>query len=132
MGFLDVFKKKSVDIPIQSDGLGYDASALTRDVTGIPKSEVGYDADPNASLQTASMSAMMDNNFNQHNQFQQQPSSMMPQAQSGDMGRDLQMISLKLDAIKSEIDAMNQRIKNVEAIAEREQALQHPQQKKWY
>ena len=128
MGFLDVFKKKSDDLPIQNDGLGYDTSALTNDVTGIPKSEAGYGMDPNASLQTA----MMDSNFSQHNQFQQQPSSMIPQTQPGDMGRDLQMISLKLDAIKSEIDAMNQRIKNVEAIAEREQALQHPQQKKWY
>ena len=55
----------------------------------------------------------------------QNQQSMQPQ---GDMQKDLQIVSLKLDAIKSELDSMNQRIKKIEEIAEKEQATQ----KKWY
>jgi hypothetical protein len=45
--------------------------------------------------------------------------------------KDIQIISLKLDAIKSEMDSMNQRIKNIEMIAEKEQQPTTPQ-KRWY
>lgn len=46
-----------------------------------------------------------------------------------DLQKDIQILSLKLDAIKSELDSMNQRIKNIESIAQKEQAQQRP---KWY
>jgi prefoldin subunit 5 len=49
--------------------------------------------------------------------------------QGNDLQKDIQIISLKLDSIKSELDAMNQRIKNIEAIAQKEQG---GQRQKWY
>jgi chaperonin cofactor prefoldin len=49
--------------------------------------------------------------------------------QSNDLQKDIQLISLKLDAIKSELDAVNQRLRNIESIAEREQIKPG---KKWY
>ena len=53
--------------------------------------------------------------------------SMQSNAPQQGMDKDLQIISLKLDAIKSELDNLNQRMKNLEMIAEKEQ-----QPKKWY
>jgi hypothetical protein len=45
-----------------------------------------------------------------------------------DMQRDMQMISLKLDAIKAELDAMSQRLRHLEMIAEKDSG-KNP---KWY
>jgi len=48
---------------------------------------------------------------------EQQSSQPYPQHED----KTLELISVKLDAIKSELDAMNQRIKKIEAIADGEQ-----------
>jgi hypothetical protein len=62
------------------------------------------------------------NDYSQHQQAQRPvyqeigPVQQAPQ-QSG-FERDLQLISAKLDAIKSELDAMNQRIIKIEKIAD--------------
>ncbi len=121
MGIMDVFKKKS-----ELDSLGdmnLNTSQMTADNTGIPMTNLDSyhaegNANPNMGMQSSTLSQM-----GQSQGGFQQPES--------EISRDIQMISLKLDAIKSEMDAMNQRIKNIEAIAEKEQSAQG-QQKKWY
>jgi len=131
MGLMDFLRKKS------DSGIGLESS--------------GMDSDPLASVNA--MNNMNNQSFNMNSgmEFQQDNSNMnslnpsmsmssmngsafgQPMQQSmappQDMQKDLQMISLKLDAIKSELDAMNQRMRNLEAIAEREQIKTG---KKWY
>ena len=124
MGIMDVFKKKNVESEFSSDNLGLTMTPMTPDTTGLPPTNLEQSPSYTEHQSNMSMSSMMNNNNMQY----QQP---IQQSQQPDLSRDLQMISLKLDAIKSELDAMNQRIKNVEAIAEKEQAAQG-QQKKWY
>jgi hypothetical protein len=54
------------------------------------------------------------------------PSAYSPQQQSlGEIniGKDLEIISAKLDAIKAELDSVNQRLKRLERIAEGEPAV---------
>ena len=73
----------------------------------------------------------------QHNsQFPQQSfqGNSVQQAQFSsqpDIQKDMQILSLKLDAIKSELDSINQRVANIERIAENEQVKQ-TQPKRWY
>ncbi len=131
MGLMDFLRKKS------DSGMGLESS--------------GMDSDPLASVNA--MNNMNNPSFNMNSgmEFQQDNSNInnlnpsmsmssmggssfgQPMQQSmappQDMQKDLQMISLKLDAIKSELDAMNQRMRNLEAIAEREQIKTG---KKWY
>ena len=123
MGIMDVFKKKNAEPEFSADNLGLSSAPMTPDMTGLPPANIEPSPSYNEHQSNMSMSSMMNNNT----QYQQP----IQQSQQPDLSRDLQMISLKLDAIKSELDAMNQRIKNVEAIAEKEQAAQG-QQKKWY
>jgi hypothetical protein len=142
MGILDMFKKKD-ESPANIDGIN-NTDAMLSDVTGMPhsntNSDFNYGMEQNMNQPAANLSTMMDNNYGQQNGFPQHSQAPMQQSMSSqssmqqlpqtDMTRDLQMISLKLDAIKSELDAMNQRLRNVEMIAEKEQVAQ--QQKKWY
>ena len=44
----------------------------------------------------------------------------MPQGTTGDIQKDLDLISSKLDTIKAELDGMDQRIRKIEKIAEGE------------
>jgi hypothetical protein len=55
-----------------------------------------------------------------------QPYPMQQQQSIGEItiGKDLELISAKLDAIKAEIDAMSQRLKRLERIAEGENSNQ--------
>ena len=48
----------------------------------------------------------------------------MPQGTTGDIQKDLDLISSKLDTIKAELDGMDQRIRKIERIAEGEQSEQ--------
>ena len=51
-------------------------------------------------------------------------------AGGGDMQKDLEIISAKLDALKSSLESINQRLSNIERLA---QQGEKPQQKKtWY
>jgi hypothetical protein len=120
MGIMDMFKKKDPGLDIDSS-LGLDSGTDF----GNPVMN--------------SLNQSPGNDFNQgfHDQLQPsinlssqqfQPAQQM-QSSGGDLQKDIQILSLKLDAIKAELDSMNQRIKNIETIAEKEQ-VQQP--KKWY
>jgi len=126
MGFMDFLKKKS-DLGTGTEGLNFDSTAMSTDLNN-PMQQQGFGNDFQQSNLNPSMSmAGMGNNA-----FGQSPihQSMQPEQPQPNMEKDLQMISLKLDAIKSELDAVNQRLKNIELIAEREQ--QSKPVKKWY
>ncbi len=51
-------------------------------------------------------------------------------ASGSDIQKDLQILSLKLDSIKSELDSVNQRVATIERIALKDE--QQMQQKRWY
>jgi|GEM_PF-3353132 len=136
MGLMDFLKKKSdsgMGIGAEGESLNFNANSLGADKTGLPQSNFGgeYQLDqhdePNHSMDMG-MSGMhsASSSFGQSSMGMQQPAM-----QGSNMERDMQMISLKLDAIKSELDAMSQRLRNLESIAEREQMKASPQ-KKWY
>ena len=124
MGLMDFLKKRN-ESGMGSDSLNMDTSPSIDSRT--PPSNYGMDFSQQESNLNPSMnlSTMNGGGFGQSSM--QQSFSQVPQ--NNDMQKDLQMISLKLDAIKSEIDAMNQRLKNLESIAEREQMKTN---KKWY
>ena len=122
MGFMDFLKKKS-DVGVGTEGLNFD-SPMTTDINNGMQQPPGFGNDfqqPSLSP-SMNMSSMGGNAFGQSSMHQ----SMQPEPSNE---KDLQMISLKLDAIKSELDAMSQRLKNLELIAEREQSKTT---KKWY
>jgi hypothetical protein len=126
MGLMDFLKKRN-DSGMGSDGLNLETGS-TFD-SHIPQSTPNYgmemQQDPGLSP-SMNLSTMNNTGFGQspmQQSFSQQP------MQNNDLQKDLQMISLKLDAIKSDIDSMNQRLKNLESIAEREQSKTT---KKWY
>ncbi|HYD02933.1 MAG TPA: hypothetical protein VEC16_01415 [Alphaproteobacteria bacterium] len=120
MGIMDFLKKKEDSLnygldstaPLENSGFGNTQSNPMQNNYG---SDFG----------SSNLSSMNGGTFGQpQQQFQQQDSQLV---------KDIQMISLKLDSIKSELDAMSQRLKNLESIAEREQQmLQQPKNKKWY
>jgi len=74
--------------------------------------------------------------FNQNNQMQgfQEIREIKPQNQQvngqNDLQKDMQLINAKLDAIKSELDAMKQRIMKIESIAVGEYQ-EHSKKKLW-
>ncbi|MGV8141181.1 MAG: hypothetical protein ACP5NW_01930 [Candidatus Woesearchaeota archaeon] len=121
MGLMDFLKKKSDGVG--SDELGLDSGEIGQDTLGLSSMnnmnkgmEFQTDLNPSMNIST------MNNSAFGH-------TSMQPMQQESDIQKDIQVISLKLDAIKSELDAMNQRMKNLEMIAEREQSKTN---KKWY
>jgi len=125
MGLMDFLKKKS------DAGIGTEDSSLSNSFdhnfsmdnsmnSNMPQSNFGVGYQQEQLSPSVNLSTMNNNGFGQ---------SSMAQPQGPDMSKDLQMISLKLDAIKSDLDAMNQRLKNLESIAEREQIKSN---KKWY
>lgn len=124
MGLKDFFKKKEPELDIDAS-LGLNSPS---DVGSGLGNDFG---NPN------SMNPALGNDFSQGFHEQMAPSvnlssqqfQPVQQMSGGDLGKDIQILSLKLDAIKAELDSMNQRIKNIEAIAEKEQ-VQQP--KKWY
>jgi hypothetical protein len=121
MGLMDFIRKKSdADMGLESSGLDSDPLAGSNPTLNLNSGmEFQHDQSMNPSM---SMSSMGSSAFGQPMQ------QSMPQ--SNDMQKDIQMISLKLDAIKSELDAVNQRLRNLESIAEREQFK--TTNKKWY
>lgn len=124
MGLIDFFRKKEPELDINAN-LGLNSNS---DISSGLGNDFGN---------PSSMNPALGNDFGQGFHEQMAPSVNLSSQQfqpaqqmSGvDIAKDIQIISLKLDAIKTEIDSMNQRIKNIEAIAEREQ-VQQP--KKWY
>ncbi|MGV8086845.1 MAG: hypothetical protein ACP5N1_04400 [Candidatus Woesearchaeota archaeon] len=123
MGFMDFLKKKS-DVGTGVEGMNFDSAMPTTDFnTGLPQQGFGADLQQQNLSPSMNMSSMGGNAFGQPAMSQSMPSA------EPHLEKDLQMISLKLDAIKSELDAVNQRLKNLESIAEREQTKTA---KKWY
>jgi len=127
MGFKDFFKKKDSDLDIDASlGLG-------------PNADIGSGLGGDFSNPGSGMNQGMGNDFNSGFHDQLQPSMNLSsqqfqpvqqsQGSGGDLQKDIQILSLKLDAIKAELDSINQRIKNIETIAEKEQVAQP---KKWY
>jgi hypothetical protein len=122
---MDFIRKKS-DAGTGGEGFNFDASNTdlgnNAAFPNAPNSpQMNYQPEGNLSP-SMNLSSMGNTAFGQ--------SSMQQPAQGPDIEKDLQMISLKLDAIKSEVDAMSQRLKNLESIAEREQSKST--NKKWY
>jgi len=118
---MDFLRKKS-DSGLGSDASSFDIGKMEADTMNpgtTPGMDFGKEHSMNPPMDYSSM------NSNPYGQSPMQQSA--PQGQ--DLSRDIQMISLKLDAIKSEMDAINQRLKNLESIAEREQSKTT---KKWY
>ena len=122
MGFMDFLKKKN-DVGTGADGLNFDSTMPTDLNSGSQQPAFGMDLSQQSNLSPSmSMSSMGNNTFGQPAPSQ----SIQPESS---MERDIQMMSLKLDAIKSELDSVSQRLKNIEMIAEREQSKTT---KKWY
>lgn len=105
---------------------------------------INYDVDLNTNLNTNFSNESINNTkSNTSSGFQDyshlEPSINLSQSpaqfsnqniiQNDTLQKDIQILSLKLDAIKAELDNINQRIKNIEAIAEKEQMQQN---KRWY
>lgn len=135
MGLMDFLRKKS------DAGMGLESSGFDSDPLGA-----GSSMNPSSSFNTNPVNSGMEfqsehngmngmNNLNPSismssmggSSFGQPMQQSMPQ--STDLQKDVQLISLKLDAIKSELDAINQRLRSLESIAEREQVKIG---KKWY
>ncbi len=127
MGLMDFLKKKS-DTGFDSGGMNFDTnSGPDNNINGMnsmstPQPSFGTEFQPEHNFSSSVNLSTMNSAYGQ--------SSMMPQ-QGNDISKDLQVISLKLDSIKSELDAMNQRLKSLESIAEREQQ-KTTSNKKWY
>jgi len=124
MGFMDFIKKRS-DSGMGSDGLNLDANMDFG--SPAPSSFSAPTNTPDMSFHQDQLSPSMNMSSMGNTAFGQ---SSIQSSQGSDIGKDLEMISLKLDAIKSELDAMNQRLKSLETIAEREQSKSAA--KKWY
>ncbi len=123
MGFLDKFKKKEESIDFGSNlGLDLNQESGLHNEMSSPEQHSFAEATPSMSQPSSFSQAPNLTTI----QYAQQQSSTQP---GGEMSKDMQILSLKLDAIKSELDSMNQRLKNIEAIAEKEQ---HPAAKRWY
>ena len=120
MALRDIFRKKEKEPVQESMDFGSHLGNFSADTTGVPSSltqEYGNESlAPSVNMSNMSMNA-----------FGQQPQTSN---NNQDIAKDLQMISLKLDAIKSEIDSVNQRLKSLEMIAERED--QRSKNRKWY
>jgi hypothetical protein len=117
MGIFDFWKKKepetpdlSLDVttPNMNDNLGMGQNFGAQQDTGAN------------SLGSMNLSTMGNPTYAQY-----------PNQQGGTVEKDLQILSLKLDAIKSELDNISQRVKNIEGIAEKEQQ-QGQQKQRWY
>jgi hypothetical protein len=129
MGLMDFLRKKSsADMGLESSPIDSDIMSgnnLMNDPLSSnsynPNSGTEFGSEHNNLSSSMNMSTMGNQAFGQsgHQSFTSAP----------DIQKDMQMISLKLDAIKSELDAMNQRLRNLESIAEREQMKAG---KKWY
>jgi len=124
MGLMDFLKKRS------DDSLGLDSSTFdtkfdpgTLDFNNQASPNHATEFQPEHNLGPSVNLSTMSMNSPGFGQTMQQS---IPQTSDS---RELQVISLKLDAIKSEIDAMSQRLRNLELIAEKEQMKTG---KKWY
>lgn len=115
MGIFSFLKKK--EEPLSSENLG-----INTDFSNDPINH--------------NLSNLSNNNFQDYSHLEpsmnlSQPATQFPNQQftNDTLQKDIQILSLKLDAIKSELDSINQRIKNIESIAEKEQMQQN---KRWY
>jgi hypothetical protein len=125
MGFMDFLKKKS-DLGTGTEGLNFDSTMPSDMNNGLQQPGFGTEFQQSNLNPSMSMNDMGSSTFGQSAMHQ----NTMPQQHDSNLEKDIQMISLKLDAIKSELDSVNQRLKNIESIAEREQ--QAKSVKKWY
>jgi len=118
MGLGNIFRRKkeedilNMDLAPTSPGMGQEHNSMN---DPMMSSSFGQGSNPMDSVNLSNMNMQSSN------------SGFQPGGQ--DLQKDIQILSLKLDSIKSELDAINQRIKNIESIAEKEQV--QPRQK-WY
>jgi hypothetical protein len=119
MGVFDFFKKKKDEPDFKSLGLDIDSSPNPADTTGM---NPGMGMNP---MDTSSNSFNAVNLSTMGMNAQQYP-------QSGNVEKDMQILSLKLDAIKSELDNISQRLRNIETIAEKEQQQTQQKQQRWF
>lgn len=143
MGILDLFKKKEESIP--------DFNFDNNTAAGLNPMPQGFDTnlglEPHQEFNDSGMQAMNANtlhtpamnpqstspaaNLSTMGMQSQQNYAQYPQTTPGpDIAKDLQILSLKLDAIKSELDSVNQRVATIERIALKDE--QQMQQKRWY
>jgi len=136
MGLMSIFKKKSND---NIDGLPQDFD-INNQINGQlgPSHDMDfgagqqhnpYDTGPAVNLSTMGMgsSSVSMGGIGGQSGIGAQGMNTGP-AHETDMQRDMQMISLKLDAIKAELDAMSQRLRHLEMIAEKDTS----KNQKWY
>lgn len=143
MGILDFFKKKEEPIDNFSgfdsnlgnsnnplDNLGNFDHGLDQNFDShtnqIPDTHPKFESSNN--LSTMNNLNSNSSSFSQMQNVQQNQS--MPAG--NDLNKDLQILSLKLDAIKSELDSVNQRVQNIERIALKDEQQMQQQQKRWY
>jgi hypothetical protein len=144
MGILDFIKRKKEGVLPQDPGADMHAMDMgsTGSNYGMPDntfspnttnsmnqpSEYGHDYGQNfGHVNLSTMGASSMNNTQSIYPQGIQNSQNYPTSNSSD--KDMQILSLKLDAIKAELDSINQRLRNIEIIAEKEQ---QPQTKRWY
>jgi hypothetical protein len=94
-----MFWKKKKDV---LDDLNFDEDFGMNDRPKMPSSEPNFDK-PSVSPALAKLSALES-----------------PGGTSGDLEKDMQLILAKLDTIQQMLDNLNQRVKNIERIAESE------------
>lgn len=140
MGILDIFKKRSEEPDMTEFGTELGGRQMPEQGDPFAPQPTGLDAPLGApDQQQQSMGFGMPPQSQQMSQQQQQrqftpedfgfekvPQSQQPRGSGSfggsvseiNFGKDLEIISAKLDAIKAELDSVNQRLKRIERIAE--------------
>ncbi len=129
MGLLDkiMFWKEDEDLPSEAPPLGLEKDnlglGLDQQQTGTgPTPSVPPEQEfekPGVSTPPQFQQQQFQQQPRQQQQFQQQPRQQQPQQypQQQTSSKDLELISAKLDALKSSLDSMNQRLANLERLA---------------
>ncbi len=144
MGFFDRFRKKSDDLGLDNFDPGIDSVNHDPLVSSSPDHPEGLDFNnPDINQVTGTPKpasfndslAEHDSSFNQPQSPSNQPvqssvvsnnpsgfnPSPTPSSSADLFAKDLQLIIAKLDAIKSELDSLHQRVQKIERIADAEQ-----------
>ena len=134
VGFFDIFRRKKEEPQIGID-TNFDPGSNPmmhnnpdmNDPLGLQNQSYNPGLESRDSMGAVNLSTMGMASMNAQSNLQ----AFQGQSAGSGIDKDLQILSLKLDAIKAEIDSINQRVKNIENIAEREQQTAS-QQKRWY
>ena len=107
MALFDVFKKKKedfMDLPMGGPGAGYGPAGFPPQnyPQSGPQPGAGF---PDMGMPSPPPEPMMPSSF-------QQP--MAPQMDFGNLQRNIETLSYKMDSIKASLDAINSRLSNIE------------------